>query len=200
MSIYPMLSDVRYALRQALKAPGFSCIAILILGLGIGVSIAGFTLFNAILLRSLPVYEPAKLVLVSNGLSHFGGERFSYPTYELLQDQTHSLAGLSASTRDSTFLVASGLGQRSSIPVTYTAVSGNYFLVLGVPPFLGRTLLPDDDRKENPRAIAILSYAFWRRNLGGDQGVVGKTILLQNIPFEIAGIAQPGFFGFEPGA
>ncbi len=193
-------SDLKYAIRQARKSPGFTAIAVLILGLGIGVSIAVFTLFDAILLRALPVRDPKQLVLASNGTNRQGGERFSYPTYELLRDQAESLVGLIASTRDSTFLIASGLGQSNGMPVAYTAVSGNFFSILGVPAFFGRTLESDDDRKDAPRAVVVLSYSLWQGKFGSDLRILGKTVLLKNVPFEVVGIARPGFFGFEPGA
>jgi predicted permease len=192
--------DARYAARSLRKSPGFTVVAILVLAIGIGVSAAAFTFFNAILLRSLPVSNPSQLVLASYGTTRGRGERFSYAAYELFRDHARTMAGLAAVTRDSTFLTATGLGQRNAVEIRFTAVSGNFFSVLGVPPFAGRTLIPEDDNKDDPQAVVVLSYSFWQRNFNADTQIIGKKVLLDKMPFVVVGIGRPGFFGYEPGA
>ena len=194
------VDDLKFACRQARKNPGFIAIAVLVLGLGIGVSTAAFTLFDAILLRPLPVRDPGQLVFASNGTHPHFGEFFSYPAYESFRDHAQSLSGVAAAMLVSQRLIASGVDENNGMPVRYDAVSGNFFSVLGVPPLLGRTIAPDDDRKDAPRAVAVLSYPFWQRYFGADPGAIGKTFLLNNAPFTIIGIAPSRFFGFEPGA
>ena len=165
-----MLSDFKYALRQARKAPGFTIIAILILGIGIGATTVVFTLIDAVLVRGLPVRDPSQLVLASNVQTLAAAsqvrEQFSYPTYALFRDRAKSLAGVLAAGRSSRVLASDEVGQDQGIPVQSGDVSGNFFSLLGVAAIEGRTLVPDDDSQDSPHAVVVLSYGLWQRKFG----------------------------------
>jgi len=198
-----MLSDLKYALRQAAKSPGFTITVVLILAFGIGANTAVFTFIDATLLRSLPVRDPGHLVLATNVRTSGGGaqvnEKLSYPVYEQFRDHAQSLSGAVVIGRTSRQLIAGDIGGGNGVPVQSEEVSGNFFSLLGVPAAAGRTLTPEDDRKGAPHPVAVLNYEFWQRTFGGDPGVLGKVVALDKISFAIVGIAPPGFYGVEVG-
>jgi putative ABC transport system permease protein len=202
-----MMQDVRYALRQMARAPGFTVTAVLTLALGIGANTAIFTVFNQVLLRMLPVERPQELEQLryigsnTGRTSSFGGEAtqyFSYPMYRALRDQNTVFSGMLANVEASV-----GVSWKNQ-PETADAelVSGNYFEVLGVPAALGRTLLPSDDVVKNGSPVVVVSDSFWRNTLGAAKDVVNQTLLLNGHPFTIVGVAAPGFSsainGFRP--
>jgi len=170
--------DIRYALRQLRKSPGFALTVIMTLALGIGANTAIFTLVQGILLRSLPVNDPKQLYrigdtddcCVNGGFSNENGDFaiFSYDLYLHLRDAAPSLR------------------------VEY--VTGNFFSTLGINAFLGRLLNAADDVPGASTAIE-LSYASWQSDFAGVPSVVGSTIFIQTHPFTVAGVAPPGFFG-----
>ena len=195
-----MVSDLKTAIRQLGKSPGYAVVAALILAIGIGASATLGTFVYALLFRPLPLPRPDQLVLLSAVQSSPAGSApiydFSYPVYEQLRDRSQTLSGILALSSSHRSMVAlSGFGQSGSIDVRSNEVSGNYFSVLGVPAFLGRLLTPEDDRKDEPRAVAVVSYAFWQRIWGRSPEVLGKTILIDNVPITIVGVAQPKFLG-----
>jgi len=191
-----LINDIKYAFRQLRKSPGFTTVAVLTLALGIGANTAIFTMINTLLLRSLPVKDPQQLVLVKAA----GYASLGYPLYEQFRDGNQSFSGLFAATgiskRSMTITGASGA---EAEPTWAQAVSGNFFSVLGVPAAVGRTLTPNDDRAGDPQAVAVISHGFWQRRFGLDPAVIGKRIILNEIPFTIVGVTPPGFFGFEVG-
>jgi hypothetical protein len=164
------------------------------------VNTAVFTAIDNLLGHTLHVAEPEQLVLVVNVRPSGVIDSLSYSIYEGFRDQAHSLAGIFAVWRSNSTrsLVPSGLGQNDAVLVQSLAVSGNFFSVLRIPAFSGRMLMSEDDWKDNPRPVAVLSYAFWQRQFGGDPDVVGKTILLDKVSFQIVGIASRGFWGVDP--
>jgi predicted permease len=188
--------DIRYGFRMLKRNPGFTTVAVLTLALGIGANTAIFTMINTLLLRSLPVKDPQQLVLVTDG----GNASLGYPLYEQFRDGNQSFSGLFAadgiSKRSMTVTDASGA---EAAPVWARAVSGNFFSVLGVPAAAGRTLTPNDDSAGDPQAVAVISHGFWQRRFGMDPTVIGKKIVLDEVPFAIVGVTPPGFFGFEVG-
>ncbi|MHC4331538.1 MAG: ABC transporter permease, partial [Planctomycetota bacterium] len=188
--------DIRYGFRMLKRNPGFTAVAVLTLALGIGANTAIFTMINTLLLRSLPVKDPQQLVLVTDG----GNASLGYPLYEQFRDDNRSFSGLFAadgiSKRSMTVTGASGA---EAEPTWARAVSGNFFSVLGVPAAAGRTLTANDDRAGDPQAVAVISHGFWQRRFGLDPAVLGKQIVLDEIPFTIVGVTPPGFFGFEVG-
>ncbi|HEY2434054.1 MAG TPA: ABC transporter permease [Vicinamibacterales bacterium] len=189
-----MLADVRYALKWLLRSPGFSAVAILSLGIGIGFNSALFSIVDALLFRPLPVVHPERLVDVYTKAAD--GDTYSTNSYpDFLDFQTKStvfsgLVGYSPS------IAAVKAGDRSRMALG-EVVSGNYFQVLGVNAAIGRTLLPEDDRRGAPRA-AVLSYVSWRRDFGSDPGVTGRTLLIHGQPYSIVGVAPAAFTGMVP--
>jgi putative ABC transport system permease protein len=199
--------DLRYGARMLLKQRGFSLIAIVTLALGIGANTAIFSVINTLLLRSLPVARPGELVLigVNQRVGHevFGppgrGYTFPYPLYERLCDESRGLVGLCAAGSVSKRRMIAAGGTETEF-IRAQEITGNFFSVLGVSAALGRTLTPADDQAGQPQPVAVISQSFWQRRFGADPAVVGKTILFDDVPLTIVGVAPAGFFGFEVGA
>ncbi len=194
-----IFADLRYALRQLRNAPVFALTAVLTLALGLGANTAIFSLLDQALLRSLPVRDPAQLVVLKGTGSvweghtsnHGGGEDayFSYPMYRDLRDRNQALAGLIATAPADVGLARNGVSQLGRAEL----VSGNYFFVLGVQPALGRLLTQTDDLQPNANPVAVLSFDYWRNHLGADPKVVGTTVSINGQPFQILGVAGPRF-------
>ncbi len=194
-----LVQDLRFALRQLRRSPGFALTAILTLALGIGANTAIFSLLDQALLRSLPVRDPQQLVILEGTgkaweghSSTHGGDAeayFSYPMYKDFRDHSQALQGLIATSPAEIDTVWHNNAQVAQSEI----VSGNYFPVLGAQPFLGRLLTPADDNAPGANPVAVLSYAFWKNHLGGDPALVGQTLSLNGHPFQIVGIASPSF-------
>lgn len=197
-----MIQDVRYALRQLRRSPGFAATAILTLALGIGATTAIFTLVYQVILRSIPVAHPEQLYKVGKALNCcvMGGGQddwslFSNDLYRSLRDHTSGLEGMAAVEAGAVGVSARGAGQTSAAqPLAVRFVSGNYFSLLGVQPFAGRLLSPDDDR-EGAAPAAVLSYTLWRTKFAADPHLVGSTILLTGHPVTVVGISAQNFLG-----
>lgn len=195
-----MIEDLRFAWRQIRKAPGFAATAIVTLALGIGATTAIFSLLDQALLRSLPVRNPQQLVLLEatpyevwNGDSDSNGgdpeAYFSYPMYKDLQDKNQVFDGLIAM-----FQTQAGVTwQKQSSLAATELVSGNYFDVLGVRPAVGRLLRQQDDQVRNGSPVAVLSFHYWKAHFAEDPHVVGQTLEINAQPFQILGVAAPGF-------
>ena len=195
-----LLKDLQYGLRMIRKSPGFTAIAVLSLGLGIGANTAIFTLIDAVMLRSLPVAAPQELVSVGDpsrtgGLST-GGPRvdlFSVPLYQRLRAQTQLFSGLLASGKTGRIDVT--IGDSVAEQARGRLVSGNYFDVLGVPALLGRTFTSDEDRIPSASAVVVISHDYWERHFARDPEIVGRTLRLNGAVFKIAGVGPPHFAG-----
>lgn len=200
--MYSFFQDVRYGFRILRNNPAFSLVAVLTLALGIGANTAIFSLINAVLLKSLAVQDPQQLVSVSDpdlansrSLGTPETDIYSYPLYRELRDKNTVFSGMIASGQEHRVAVeTSGLGAVTD-DATINLVSGNYFSVLGVASYRGRTLMAQDDLAKSQTPVAVVSYEFWLRKLAEDPGVVGETIRLNKYPYTIVGIAAPGFFG-----
>lgn len=200
--MHTLLQDLRYALRQLRKSPGFTFVAVLTLALGIGATTAIFTLVHAVLLKSLPVKDPSGLIRVGdtencceNGGMEHDWSLFSWDLYRTFRDHTPGFASLAAFQSEAQ--PASVRQQGSSHPaesMVTELVSGNAFAVLGIQPYAGRLLQPSDDIKGAP-PVAVMSYRTWQQTYGQNPDVVGSTYLLNGVPVAIVGIAPPGFFG-----
>jgi predicted permease len=197
-----LIQDIRYALRQLLKSPGFTVTVVLTLALGIGANAAIFTLFDQVLLRMLPVQNPKELVRLdwsgafSGSMSSFGGDvlpdrhsYFSYPMYKDLRDQNKVFQGVLVA--DKTQLGISWHNEAESRDGEI--VSGNYFELLGVKPAAGRLFTPQDETAKNANAVAVLSYDYWRTRFAGAHDVLGQTLLVNGHPFTIVGVAPSHF-------
>ncbi|MEI9977389.1 MAG: ABC transporter permease [Edaphobacter sp.] len=192
------LQDLRYAVRQLRKSPGFTFTVIITLALGIGANAAVFTLFDQVLLRMLPVQKPQQLVRFrwtgsySGGASVFGGEMsdyFSYPMYKDLRDKNEAFSGVVAVDRTNVGVIW------NNQPKTRTSSSsaGNYFQVLGLQPVAGRLLSPKDDTAKGANPELVLSYAYWKSRFSGASGVIGQTVRINGHPFTIVGVAPEAF-------
>ena len=202
------LQDLRYAVRQLRKSPGFTVTIILTLALGIGANAAVFTLFDQVLLRMLPVQKPRELVRFhwtggySGGANVFGGDMgdyFSYPMYKDLRDKSQVFSGVVAV--DKTNVGVSWNNQAEDQDAEL--VSGNYFQVLGLQPVAGRLLAPQDDTDKGANPELVLSYAYWKSRFAGSTAVIGQTVRINGHPFTIVGVAPEAFQtaigGYKPG-
>jgi len=201
--MHTLFEDVRYGLRMLAKNPGFTFIAILTLALGIGANTAIFSLLNQVLLRRLPVRNPAELVVLKSPGPKHGhvwsdgddSEIFSYPLYKGLAKNTAVFDGVMARYQFSAAIASHGQTDRGSGEL----VTGNYFEVLGVRPALGRVLSLADDDAQGAHPVLVLSHAYWTRHFGGDAGALNQTILVNNTEMTIVGVAQTGFSGIQVG-
>jgi hypothetical protein len=188
------LRDARHGARVLTKSPLFAAAAVGSLALGIGANTAIFSLIDAVTLRMLPVHEPQQLVQLPKFRAPYGRGSFSYPLYHQLRDELHSFDGLLA--RASTTKREVAIADDPEV-VNAEEVSGNYYTVLGISAVAGRTF--DEEVDRNPRPIAVISYAFWKRRFGMDAGAIGKTFRLNRTVFTIAGVTPPEFHGVEAG-
>lgn len=186
--------DVRYALRLSRKSPGFTAVALVSLALGIGANTAIFTLFEALVLRELPVREPGALfqiVGVTPGREGAQGS-FSYPTFQFFREKASMFSHMFTwSSRK----IEAGEGEGMDW-IAADLVSDDYFVGLGAAPLLGRTLA---DEGQQP-AVAVLSRGWWRRRFDSDPAVLGRTVRLAGIPFTVVGVMPEGFFGAVVGS
>jgi predicted permease len=192
--------DLRFAVRVLRKSPGFTVVAVLTLALGIGANTAIFTLLHASLWSPLPVSDAKEIfqLMRSSSEDHFAeGWSYSYPLFQQFSKTAAPWGEVFA-----TEVVGPrkfGLNGVSDQSIAGEAVSGNFFSVLNVGPIVGRVLEPQDDSVPGGKHVAVLSYAFWRRRFQADPSIVGKTILYDETPYTVVGVARPGFFGIEPG-
>jgi putative ABC transport system permease protein len=197
------LQDVKYAFRTVSKSPAFSAVAIATLALGIGANAAIFALVDRVMLRALPVKNPAELVLLrspgpSSGHTWSDSDAatsFSYPMYRDLRDRSSVFSGLIGVFPFDVSLAAGGRTERAAGEL----VTGNYFQVLGIASSGGRALSPSDDTAPGANPVAVLSHGFWLRRFGGDPSVVDRTIVVNGAPLHVVGIAAAGFSGVQPG-
>lgn len=181
--------DIRFGSRAIVRQPGFAAIIILTLALGIGANTAIFSVVYGILLRPLPYPQPDRITQVSisyNGVLDYSG--FNAPEFNFWQAHNQPFAAV-ASTTGVGFNLSSG-----NLPLRIHAlrVSKDYFRVMGVQPALGREFTQDED-SANGSNVAILGYALWKSEFGGDAGLVGKTISLDGAPYTVVGIMPAGF-------
>ena len=201
-----LVQDVRYALRQMQKSPGFAVTAILTLALGIGANTAIFTLVHAILLKNLPVSDPKALVRVGDHedcciLNEAASSRegsysiFPYETYKYFRENTTEFEQLAAVQAGGADLSArQAVGNAVSHSSRGEFVSGNYFQTFGVRPFAGRSLMATDDA-DGAAPVAMLSYQAWQRDYAGDPSVIGGSFLMNTHPVTIIGVTPQEFYG-----
>ncbi|HXW93995.1 MAG TPA: ABC transporter permease [Terriglobales bacterium] len=191
-----LAQDLRYALRQLGKSPGFTAVALVTLALGVGANTGVFTLVNAALLKSLPVPNPEQLYLVVDNPPQ--GARFSYPMFEDARATMPRGSELAGMSWPATFYASFGGGQPEM--VTGQLVTGNYFQMLETHSELGRLLGEEDDRVIGGSPVAVISYACWERRFGRDPNVVGRKLVVNSMPLQVVGVAAQGFWGTHVGA
>ncbi len=187
--------DLKYAVRRLARSPGFTVVAVLSLALGIGANTAIFSIVNAVLLRHLPVTDPARLVEVyTSDDGGYPAAPSSYPDYVDLRDHNDVFSGVAG---ERTVIAREDRDGRPSV-VFGEVVTGNFFDVLGVPMALGRSFLPEEDIEPMAHPVVILGYRTWTREYGGDPRIVGKSVRLGDRPFTVVGVAPEGFNGTFP--
>jgi predicted permease len=208
--IESLLQDLRFGLRMLAKNPGFTAVAVLSLALGIGANTAVFSVADSVLLRTLPVKDPDRLVLFewqagtafrTTGISGYsfggwppgmyGNSAFHTRILEALREQDGPLSDLFAFANlwDAT-IVVDGQAERADAQL----VSGGYYAGLGVPALLGRTITEADDNPTGP-PVAVMSYRYWRDRFGADPGALGKQITINQVSFTLIGVTPPNFTG-----
>jgi predicted permease len=215
-----LVQDLRYALRQLRRNPGFTAVALLTLALGIGANTAIFSLIDAVMLKMLPVRQPEQLVLLNwvsqsqpgtvpwfthslsgnsgqDSTGRFTSTAFTYPIFEGIRDKNNEefSSVLAFADTDGRLNVSAG-GQAGL--ADGQLVSGDFFSTLGVEAMIGRAIARTDDQA-SASPVAVIRHSFWVSRFGSDPLVVGKAIRVNGAPFTVVGVAPPAFFGVEPG-
>ena len=193
--IETIIQDARYGLRRLSKTPGFTAVVVLVLGLGIGANTAIFSVVNGVLLSPLPYPEPGRLVSLWIDNRQDGNHRHStsYPNYIDWRDQNQVFQDMAIYAAGSANLTGVDEPER----LRGVIVSANFFSTLGVDPLLGRRFLPEEDQpSSNP--VVIVSHGLWQRRFGSDPGIVGKTVLLNEVSHTVVGVL-PADFQFDVG-
>src|SRR6266513_404738 len=198
------MNDLRYAVRRLAKSPGFTAAVVLTLALGIGATTSIFTLVHAVLLKSLPVANPAQLYRMGRESrccyrAGYSQERefslVSYDLYKYLRDNTKGFSELAAfPALGPLFGVRRSGSAEAAQSYPGEFVSGNYFTMFEIRAYAGRALTPQDDQP-GAAPVAVMSYRLWQQQYGSDPSVIGGTFNLDDKPFTVVGITPPGFFG-----
>src|SRR6202161_78729 len=201
-----MLADMRDALRQLRKAPGFALTAIITLALGIGATTAIFTLVHQVMLKSLPVVKPEELWRIGDKIRccNWGGyvqgsdgnfALFSWEMYKHFRAHTPEFSDLAALQAGNAALGVRRAGSQAAADTRNGEyVSGNFFRTFGVQPWIGR-LMTDADDQEGASPVAVMSYRSWKEKYDSDPSVVGSSSQINGHPFTVIGVAAPGFYG-----
>lgn len=202
-AVESLWQDVRYGMRQLLRSPGFSIIAILTLALGIGANTAIFTLIHAVIFKQLPIANPQQLYRIGDGEDYcceWGGLQdswgiFDTSFYEHLRDTNPAFEQLAAFGGSTPFLNLRRAGSTDAAHATIGEfVSGNYFSTLGVQPHAGRLIAPLDDKPE-ASTVAVISYRLWQQQFNSDPSIIGSTLLINDLPVTLVGVSPQPFFG-----
>src|SRR2546427_2478123 len=185
------MNDLKFAFRQLFKNPGFTAVVVLTLALGIGANTAIFSFVNTILLRPLPFVEPERLVMVYTSYQANDSHKnwVAAPTLNEWRKQSTVFEGLAARSFDG--FVLTGKGQAEDIPGS--RFSANVFRLLGIQPVLGRDFLSEEETSGKDHVV-LLSDELWQRRFGGDMGIVGQSITLNNEPYAVIGAMPPRTF------
>ncbi len=215
-SVDRLMQDLRYGVRMLVHNPSFTLVAVLTLAVGIGVNTAIFTAFNAVALRPLEVPEPERVMELTGG-PQYGF--FSYLDYVYLRNSNHAFSGLTAAnafvfsmsgvpsfTSNTQGGLAGAAGfsfpqtlmGKNAEPVLGMVVAGNYFRVLGVQPILGRDFIRGEDDRRAAHPVLLMSENFWERRFARDPGVLGRTIIMNDVAFTVIGITPRDFTGTAP--
>jgi predicted permease len=183
-----LLQDIRYGIRNLLKTPGFTAVAILTLALGIGANSALFSVVNGVLLNPLPYPEPNQLISVYAKTSSFGNSSITYLNFLDWQKNNRSFSVMSARRNDDLFLTGVGEGER----VRGVMISADFFTVMGVNPIAGRTFRPEEDQV-GAAPVALIGAGLWARKFGSDPNIVGKAITLSGKSYVVVGVIPASF-------
>ena len=183
VSMGTLLQDLRYGARTLRKSPGFTLVAVIALALGIGANTAMFSIVNGVLLRSMPYAEPDRLLRLYTSMPQFKDASVSYPNFLDWQQRNRSFEQMAA-YRNDTFNLT---GQANPERLRGYMASFTIFSVLGVKPIVGRTFSSDEDQK-GAAPVVVLTSSFWKARFGGDPGVIGRTITLDEKLYSIIGV------------
>jgi len=183
-----ILQDLKYALRQLRRSPGFTSVAVLTLALGIGANTAIFSVVNGILLNPLPFPQSDQLVAIHENKPNFEGGSVSYPNFRDWQKENRTFSAM-AVARPYAFSLT-GAGQAEQVTSQY--VSSDFFPLLGVNPLMGRTFAPEEDQI-GAASLALVSEGFWKRKLGSESDVLGKSLTLDGKQYTIVGVIPASF-------
>lgn len=204
VSLESFWQDVRYGARSLVKDLGFTAIVVLTLALGIGANTAVFSIVNGLMLRPLPIREPQSMAYLAfpRGGENFDAQ-FSYPEFTEIREQTGEIFS------DQAALIFGGLagfenqgdgltvdGKTEAVQTTF--VTGNFFSMLGITPFLGRLILPTEGNAAGADPVVVLGHRYWKTRFGGDTGIVGKKAAINGQQVTIVGVAPEGFDGVTP--
>ncbi len=192
-----MLTDMRVAVRQLRKSPGFTLTAIVTLALGIGANAIVFSVLNAIVLHPLNLPNSQSLYMVQRTWKTWSmpSPTQSYPDYVDLRDRNSTFDSMTTYSIQGAVGLDTGGGNPMS--VWPYLVGGNYFDVVGIQPYLGRFFHASDEHGDNSMPVIVLTYDFWKSQFGGDPSAVGRTVQVNHHPYTIAGVTPPGFRGTE---
>jgi predicted permease len=200
------VQDTAYGVRSMLRSKALTAVALLSLALGIGANTAIFSLLDAVLLRSLPVKDPQRLMMLGgkewdNGISDEYGKTtlYSYPFYRQFQKRNSVFSDTAAIFSMQNNVHGFIGNQIASVPMKVQLISGTYFPTLGVEPAMGRMLTDADDSSEGDHPVAVISDAWWKHAMGKDPAVLGRTLKLGDTIFTIVGVAPAEFFGTSVG-
>ncbi len=190
-----LAQDLRYGARQLVRSPGFTFVALISLALGIGANAVIFSLVSTCLLRPLPITHPERVFAIYQGKRNDPSysQSMSYPNYKDLRDRNQVLSAMAVYRFAPMNLSHNGANER----VWGYLVSENYFDLLGVRPFLGRTFLPEEGGAPNAHPVAFISYGCWQRRFASDPAIVGNPIMINGHSFSVVGVAPPNFTGTE---
>lgn len=202
--------DLSYAVRMLRKSPGFTVVAVLTLALGIGANTAIFSIVNAVLLKDLPVKDPAQLVFLTNP-DNQGGEKgfqdgdrewLTYPEFQDLERNNQVFSGMLAASSFTAQIPVTLEGETIDEPTPgqVSLVSGSYFSVLGVNPILGRVFTTEVDRVRDANPVAVISYRFWQSRRAGDPAILRRKLRILNTAYDIVGVAPQQFRGETVGS
>ena len=190
-----LLQDIRYGVKQLWKNKGLTVVAIISLAIGIGANSVVFSLVNSILLRPRPVANPEQLVEIYTGYPHQPYHSASYASYQDLRDHNGVLSGL-ACYAIRQFKLDDG---NQVEQIWGESVSGNYFDLLGVPAFKGRTFLAEEDQVPGRNPVAVIGHSLWQRRFNSDPEIVGKNVNINNQALTVIGVAPPQYNGMIRG-
>jgi putative ABC transport system permease protein len=195
-----LLTDLRYAARQLLHAPGFAFTVVLTLALCIGANLGVFQLLYGVLFAPLPISHPQELYSLKAAKSPFDSQTFlSYSAYRNLRRATQDTAPVIARSSISRAVIQHNGDASSAVRIDTQLVSDNFFSVLGLSPAAGRFFLDGDDESLSPQLPVVVRYGYWKQELGADPAIVGARIVLSGIPAVIVGVAPERFSGVVAG-
>lgn len=200
-----LVQDTAYGSRAMLRSPALTIVALLSLALGIGANTSIFSLLDAVMLRTLPVKDPAQLILLGKGNASGITDDFartqlySYPFYRQMRGENRVFSDTAAIFSMTNAVHGFVEGRTESEPMNVQLVSGTYFRTLGVRAMVGRTLDDADDNSEGDHPVAVISYAWWKHSLARDPNVLNRTLKLGATTYNIIGVAPPEFFGTKVG-